>query len=198
MIIVVGVAAVIVGLVFWRRAADRKAAIAGPQGEAVRAVETFMNTAAKLSSTIYEERKLEKLKKEAEALETAPSGEAEKKASDITEKYGLKPPYYLFADEELGKATFGALLFFQFDAFVIQSSKVETAKATVTVSVQPKDVLGIGAAIEKLGAPKQKMRKKPVGMFFHLEKRGYRWYITDVTGEIEMVLKLTKRMRRYR
>jgi hypothetical protein len=196
---IVCIACIIAGVVFWRRAADRKAAIDGPQGDPVRSVTALMDAAAKLSMSAYDDETREKLEAQVAELEKQGVDASSDEARDVAEKYGLTSTKELFADENLAGAVQGALLFMKFDSFEITDSKITEDKATVTVSVMPQDVLGINAAIEKqTGASAPKVRKDPMSLVFHLTKNRYRWYITEVGGDLREPVRLFKRLKGVR
>ena len=67
---------------------------------------------------------------------------------------------------------------------------IPAAKAAV------KDVLGLKALTEALGAPTPKEEPKPVSIAFYLEKKGYRWYITDTRGELSDAVRAFSRLKR--
>ncbi len=195
LIILLVLAALITGTVLVRGALDKRRALAGPQGDPQRAVETLMDSFAKLSKLIYEESHRENLVADVDALKDAPEPEAEAAMQDVFEKYGLHPIKPFFVDEKLGKGVTSVFLLFRFDTYEITKTTVKDDSAWVHVKFTPTDVLGIAALTAKLGAPAPEQKREPVTISFGLDKDRHRWYITEISGELATPINAFSRLR---
>jgi len=194
MVVILLVAAV-VGM-WWGYRSSVQSAKASVRGDPVRAVEAFMGAIVKVSGLMWDEGKQAALKSELEELErSAPRGDKQL-ARDVFAKYGAESPAYLFKEQRLGKAAAAALAMFHLEAFSIKETRIREDAATVTVEFLPKDVFGLKKLVSELGAPQREEEKKPVVVPFHLEKSGHKWYITDIRGELEPVVKASYRLGR--
>ncbi|MHC4713045.1 MAG: hypothetical protein ACYTAN_07215 [Planctomycetota bacterium] len=196
-VIVAVIVVVLIVVALWMRdLSERKAAAESVQANPLKTVESVMGNTAKLTGLMWDEKQREELKAEAERLEEAGEEATEEETRDVFEQYGLVPQYPLFADEHYGKSFVATLLMHRFDEFEVKSSTVKEATATISVEFTPKDVLGLKALTEKLGAPTPKEEPKPVSIVFYLEKKGYRWYITDTRGELSDAVRAFSRLKR--
>ncbi len=175
---------------------DRKAAEASVQADPVKTVESVMSNTAKLTGLMWDEKQRVALEAEADRLEKAGEEATAEEAKDVFEKYGLVPQYPLFAEEKKGRGFIATLLLHRFDEFEVKSSNVKETTATVLVEFTPKDILGLKALTEQLGAPADKQEPKPVEIVFDLEKTRYRWYITEIHGDLADAVRAFSRLGR--
>jgi len=160
------------------------------QGDPARAVEAFMDSAAKLSGLMWDEQTRENLTK------WTKGSEEEKK--QLLEKYKMEDPRRFFQDEGFARAVVSALCIFHFDSFSLKQTEVEEGTARVTVQFLPLDVFGIRKTVRRLGAPERETKKEPVSVPFHLERHWHRWYIVDVGGELEQLAKSFHKLGKYK
>ncbi len=166
-----------------------------PQGDPVRTVEALMDAVVKASGLLWDEQKRDAMEKDMQELKASAQSGDEDVPPDIFEKYAIESPARLFKDERFGKAAAGSLCIFHIESFSIKETKTGEHSATVTVEFLPKDVFGLKKAISKLGAPTPEQPAKPVVVPFYLEKSRRRWYIVDITGELEPVIKAAHKLR---
>ena len=152
------------------------------------AVDIFMGNMAKLGALMWDEEQRERLATEAADLEGRPEAEARTRAKDIWERYGLTSPLYLFAEPAYGKAVQAALLLVRFESWDVATAETTETTARVDASFVPADVLGIGQAIEKLGAPSPVRRREPIILTFHLGRHGDGWRITSTSGSLQSTI----------
>jgi len=180
---------VVIAFVIWTAYSARMNRIKeGVQGDPVRTVKSFMNTAVKLSGLMWDEEKREALKADLEKW---------KESDEIPptlKEYGIEDTSRLFSDEQYGKAVTGIISMHAFDSFSVDRQTVEEDTATVYVSFLPTDFLGIRDTISALGAPPGETRKEPVSVPFYLKKRGYRWYIVEIRGELAEAARAFRRL----
>lgn len=167
----------------------------GVQGEPVRAVNAFMDTVKTISCLLWDEKEREStardLKQWLKALEEGKKQDPPESLS----KYRLEDPNRFFRNRRLAKGVMTALAIFHFESFSAEQARIQEDRATVNVEFLPTDVLGIGKAIARLGAPEQQKRNKPVRVVFTLEKHRHRWYIVEVGGELAEPIKAFSRLR---
>lgn len=195
LIVLVAMGLAVAGGIWWKNASDRKKAEAGDQGTPVRAVRSYMNTIAKIGTLIWNEKQQETFKADVEKLKKKPEEQAGKAVKGIFEKYGLKDPTYLFEEKKYGKAAATAFLLFHFETFTVKSDDTKENTATITVEFTPQDILGLQTLTTELGAPAPKTKKNPIRVFFDLEKRHYKWYITGIRGELSKPIDAFSRLR---
>ena len=185
------IALVVIALVIWTAYSSRIRSIKeGVQGDPVRTVNSFMNTAKTLSGLMWDEEKREALKADLEKW---------KESDEIPptlKEYGIEDTNRLFSNEEYGKAAAGIICLHHFDSFSVENQTVEEDTATVDVSFLPTDVLGLQNLISALGAPQGQTRDKPISVPFYLRKRGHRWYIVEIRGELANPIDAARRLRR--
>lgn len=169
---------------FIRDALDKRSAEASVQATPEKTVESFMATMAKLTRLIYEESQRESLEEDVKGLEAKDDEAARKELLDVCRQYGLESQAPLFIKEKTGKRIMGAFLIIRFEEFEITGTKVSGDEATVSAKLIPVDILGFKALAEKLGAPKPRTAPEPMPLTFVLERRRYRWYITDMRGKL--------------
>lgn len=162
------------------------------------AVDVFMGTMAKLSALMWDEERRQQLAEEAGDLQHRPEAEARTRAKDIWDRYGLKSPLYLFADPAHGKAVQATLLLVRFESYEVTPAESAETAATVDASFTPADVLGIGDAIERLGAPSPLRQTQAVTLTFHLERHGDGWRITATSGTLQGTIDAFHRVAAHR
>ena len=167
----------------------------GPQGEPVRAVSVFMDTTAKLSTLLWNADEREGVKKGLDEWKRASEKDDDADLPEVLKKYGMVNPTPLFADPRYGKAAMTILCFYQFDSFSVATSDVGEERAVVTVEFLPQDILGLGSLLAKRGAPAGEMKKEPVSIPFHLEKRGHRWHIVEMGGQVGKAVTAARKLR---
>lgn len=178
------IALVVIAGYFIRDALDKRSAAVSVQAEPEKAVESFMATMAKLTRLIYEESHRESLEEDVEKLKAKGDEATREELLDICQQYGLESQAPLFLKEKTGKGIMAAFLIVRFEEFEITGTKIDGDEATVSAKLLPLDILGLSALTEKLGAPKPQTKREPMPLTFVLERRRYRWYITDMKGEL--------------
>ncbi len=171
------------------------------QGDPAKTVDAFMDNVMKISDLMWDKDKRENLTKELKGwMESAEKGK--KKPKEIPEglkEYGFKQdPRTLFKNERLGKAALSAFAISRYKSYSIGKVNVEGNTAEVELKVLVSDVLGLGAIISKLGAPRPKMKKEPTSIPFTLKKQFHRWYITDIGGTEGKLADAMYRMSKYK
>jgi len=191
LVVVVGVAAV-TAWVMWAR--HVRAVRSGPQGDPVRAVESFMRTAVGINGLLWDEEKRQEVRQALEKWQKGPS----KDAAPSLRELGIADPAPLFQDEGYGKAAMAIFCMYQFDRFSIAGRDLRSRSAEIAVEFVPRDILGIGKLVEKAGAPALERTKKPVTALFRLRKRGRRWFIVEIGGELGRAIEAAHKLRKSR
>jgi len=183
---------------WWKYSSYVKEIKQGVQGDPVRTVNSFMNTAVKFSNLFWNEEEREAFRRELEEWKKQ-SEEGEEEASlESFKEYGLKDPSHLFKNSEYGKAVATILCFFQFDSYSIEKTEIEEDSAKIEVKFLPQDFMGIGKIMAEASVPQRERKKKPVSIPFHLKKHRHRCYIVGIKGELERFTEATYRLRQYR
>ena len=196
-VLVVVVAVALIG-VWWLYARHVKKIQNSAQGDPVRAVKAFMNTVTTLSTLLWNEDEREDVKQSLDEWKKSLAKDPEAPMPEALKKHGIQAPGPLFEDVEYGKAAMGMFLIYQFDAFSVSEKKVGGATADITVEFLPKDVLGIRKLVAAQGAPAGERRKEPVSAPFRLRRRGYRWHIVEIGGEMGKGIEAMARLRKLR
>jgi hypothetical protein len=179
----------VIAFVIWTAYTARISRIReGVQGDPVRTVKSFMNTAVKLSGLMWDEEKREALKADLEKWE-----EGDELPPSL-EEYGIEDTSRLFSDESYGKAVAGIVCLYNFDSFSVEDQTVEEDAAMVQVSFLPTDILGLRDTVAALGAPPGETTNEPISVPFYLKKRGYRWYIVEIRGELAEAARAFRRL----
>ncbi len=168
------------------------------QGDPVRTVNAFMGTAAKLSTLMWDEEERENVRRALKQWEESSEQKDAVEAAELLKQYGIQSPAPLFHEEKYARAAIGILCFFRFDSFALTDKNVQEDKAVVTAEFVPEDVLGLKSLVSKMGAPVPETRKKPVSVSFHLERRGHRWYIIEIGGELSQLIEAARKLRALR
>ncbi len=195
-LIAFGVVVALVSGIWWQYSSRVNRIKDSVQGDSVRTVERFMDGVVKFSGLLWDEKKMDALKKDAEQAEASVQRGDEQRAQDIFEKYGLESPARLFKDELLGRAAATCFSFFHLESYSITHKQIGEDSATVTVEFLPSDVFGLRKILSKRGAPTGEPPKKPVVATFHLKKSWHRWHIVNVSGELEKIIEATRRLRK--
>ena len=183
-LIYAAIAVAVLAAWFIRDAMLRSSAAKSVQADPEKAVASFMSTMAKLTALVYEKSQRDELESDVDELEAKGEEATKDDVADICEKYGLESQAPLFLKEKTGKSIMAAFLIVRFEEFEIINTKIDGDEATVSAKFRPLDILGLGALTEKLGAPTPQTQREPMPMTFVLERRRYRWYITDMKGKL--------------
>jgi hypothetical protein len=181
--------------VWWKYYSCVKGIKEGHQGDPVRTVHSFMNTAEKFSTLIWDEEEREAFLKLLEEWKSKAEEGEEEAAREALREYGIEDPSRLFENRKYGKAAAGILCLYQFDSFSIEKREIEEDKAVIEVEFLPQDILGIGQIMAARGVPQRETKKEPILIPFHLKKHWHRWYIVEVKGELEPAIDAAQRLR---
>ena len=159
---------------WWKYSSYVKGIKQGVQGDPVRTVNSFMNTAVKFSNLFWNEEEREAFRRELEEWKKQAEEGEEEAALESFKEYGLKDPSHLFKNREYGKAVATILCFFQFDSHSIEKREIEEDSAKIEVKFLPQDFMGIGKIMAEAGVPQREKKEKPVFIPFHLKKHRHR------------------------
>jgi hypothetical protein len=168
---------------------NREKALASPQGDPDRAVETFMKAMLDLNKFNRNPEKSAALRADLGALQQKEKeGEKidEEQADAIMKKHGIEPQSHLFLRRKVGREVVEGLMSIYFDEYSVNKATVLGKRATVYVDMTP--ILYPPPAPDAPELSEMEKRKrdnalKPVKAALILERRGYRWYITDIEGD---------------
>ena len=191
--IVLGVLLVIAAACWWGYRAHVRKIESGVQGDPVRTVRAFMHTVLTLNTLLWDEEERERVKAAVDAWEeegaTADAPEA------LTQR-GISSPLPLFDDERRARAAVTVFCLYRFDTFSVTDTKVGEESASVTVQFVPQDVLGLKALVAAHGGKvAEEAEKKPVVVPFQLNRRGHRWRIVKMEGEVGKAVEAMKKLR---
>lgn len=188
-------------LVVWgRHSSSVKNAKEGPQGTPEKTVLNFMAAAEKMSNLIWEEEENAKVK---ELLNEWKNVDAEdkEKHKQMQERFkaiGIENPAPFFKDENYAKTAFGVFCLFDFGDYEIDEAQIENNKATLNILFAPEDFMGLKSAVGGLMDKKPPHRTVPSQIPFYLEKKFYRWYITEIGGKEGELIDTTNKLRKYK
>jgi len=192
---------IVIALVIWGRySSSVKNAKEGPQGTPEKTVANFMSAAEKMSNLIWEEEENTKVK---ELLSEWKNVDAEDKGKhkQMQEKFkaiGIENPAPFFKDEKYAKTAFGVFCLFDFGDYEINEASIENNKATLNILFAPADFMGLKSSVGKMMTQKPSQKPAPSQIPFYLERKFYRWYITEIGGKEGELIDTTNKLRKYK
>lgn len=175
----------------------------GVQGKPESTVEEFLKISEKWSKVLWGEKEREKvmeIRNLIKEMEEVKEDDKEKinKIKEQLASLELQNPSYLFKSENYGLSALSCFMLYKFGGYkIIKTKETENNKAEIGVEFSPVDFMGLGSFMENITGKKQK-RATPENIYFHLEKKRYRWYIVNIEGRITRLIDALYKFRKYK
>jgi len=197
---------IIVGIisgVWFKYSSYVKKAKEGVQGKPERTVVKFLEISENWSNILWKEKERKKIMKIKALMKEMKevNKEDKEKINKIKEElasFGLEDPSYLFKNKNYGMSALNTFALYEFGGYKVgKTEEIEKNKAGVEVEFYALDFIGLGSLAEKLTNKKQR-RGATENIYFHLEKKRYKWYIVKIEGQIGSLIDAVYNYRKYR
>jgi len=197
---------ILIGIIFgvwFKYSSYAKKAKKGVQGKPEKTVERFLKISESWSNVLWKEKERKKIReikalmKEMKEVKKEDKEKINKIKEDLA-SFGLQDPSYLFKNKNYGLSALNAFALYEFGGYKVGKTKeTEKNKGEVEVEFYATDFMGLGSLTEKLTNKKQK-RGATENIYFHLEKKRYKWYIVKIGGKTGSLIDAVYRYRKYK